>query len=146
MAVSVSAKQLKGIVMCIPRGGTRTPPQDCTVVGFFFLTAPSLSPHPLPSLINISLNLLVGTQGRSWRLNEAYFLPKRNSGHIKTFVPRSPTGSCSVSVEVGTNPELSQRALQLSLACGFMLKSAEARSRSQHVNTFPCRGVEWAWV
>ena len=34
----------------------------------------SLVSHPLPSLISNCLNLPVGTQGRSWRLNEAHFL------------------------------------------------------------------------
>lgn len=33
-----------------------------------FLTAPHLSLHILPSLINDNLNLSFGTQGRSWRL------------------------------------------------------------------------------
>lgn len=45
-----------------------------------------------------------------------------------------------VSVGLGTNPEL-ERALQLSLACGFMLKSAEARSGAQTVNTFLSQSV-----
>ena len=40
----------------------------------FLFTVPPLSPHPLPSLISNCLNLLVGTLGRSWRLNEAEFL------------------------------------------------------------------------
>ena len=44
--------------------------------------------------------------------------------------------SCLVLVGLGTNPELRERALQLSLAFGFMLKSAEARSGAQTVNTF----------
>ena len=39
-----------------------------------FLTVPPLSLHPLPSLISNCLNLPFGTQGRSWRLNEDYFL------------------------------------------------------------------------
>ena len=79
------------------------------------------------------MNLPFGTQGRSRRLNEAYFLPKRNSGDRKTFVPKSPTMSCLASVGLGTNPERRERVLQLSLACGFMLKSAEARSGDQTV-------------
>ena len=41
---------------------------------YCFLTVPPLSHHPLPSLISNCLNLPVGTQGRSWRLHEAYFL------------------------------------------------------------------------
>ena len=47
----------------------------------FILTVPPLSPHPLPSLINSYLNLIIGNQEKLWRLNEA-------------FVPRRPTGSC----------------------------------------------------
>ena len=69
--VSVSAKQLKDIVMNIPWWGTRTLPQGCAIVSF---DCSSLVLHPLPSLISSCLNLLLGTQGRSWRLNEAYFL------------------------------------------------------------------------
>ena len=48
-----------------------------------FLAAPPLFLHPLPSLISNCLNLPFGTQGR---------------GHRKAFVPRSPTGSCLVSI------------------------------------------------
>ena len=35
---------------------------------YLLLVAPPLSLHPLPSLILNYLNLLLGTQGRSWRL------------------------------------------------------------------------------
>lgn len=66
----------------------------------FFLTVPPWSLHPLPSLIGGCLNLTLGTQGRSWWLNEADFLRMTNGGHIKSFVPRSPTGLCSVSISV----------------------------------------------
>ena len=38
-----------------------------------FLTAPHLSLHILPSLINDSLNLSFGTQGRSWRLKPIFY-------------------------------------------------------------------------
>ena len=48
-----------------------------------FLAAPPLSLHHLSFLISKYLNLPFGTQGR---------------GHKKAFVPRSPTGSCLVSV------------------------------------------------
>ena len=41
---------------------------------YYFLTVLPLSLHPLASLISDYLNLLVETQGRSWWLNEAYFL------------------------------------------------------------------------
>ena len=34
----------------------------------------SLVSHPLPSLINNSLSLSTGIQGRTWRLNEGCFL------------------------------------------------------------------------
>ena len=42
-----------------------------------FLTAALLSLHPLPFLISAGLNLLFGTQGRSWRLHKVYFLQKK---------------------------------------------------------------------
>ena len=132
VGVSGSANQLKGAVLCIPWGEIRILPQSCTIV---FWPIPACLSIPLPSLISNSVNLPFGTQG-SHRLNEAYCLPKRNSGDRKTFVPRSPRMSCLVLVGLGTNPELRERALQLSLAFGFMLKSAEARSGAQTVNTF----------
>ena len=65
---------------------------------YCFLTASLLSLHPLLFLISNCLNLPFGTQGRSWRLNEACFLQARKGGHRKTFVPRSPTGYCSTFI------------------------------------------------
>ena len=65
--VSTSAKQLKDIVVCIVNGETGPCPKaalDCF----------SLVSRHLPSLINNCLNLPIGTQGRSWRLNEGCFL------------------------------------------------------------------------
>ena len=50
---------------------------------YCFLTAPPLSLHLLPSLINSCLIMSFGSQER---------------GHKKVFVPRSPTGSRSVSI------------------------------------------------
>ena len=44
----------------------------------------------------------LGVQGRSGRLNEACFLQMRNGGHRNAFMPRSPTGSCSVSRSIIT--------------------------------------------
>ena len=41
---------------------------------YCWLTVPPLSPHSLPSWISNCLNLPFGAQGRSWRLNEPYFL------------------------------------------------------------------------
>ena len=61
------------------------------------MTVPPWSLHPLPSLISNSLNLPLGTQGRSWRLNEAPFLKTRDGRHKETFVPRSPAGLTSSS-------------------------------------------------
>ena len=65
---------------------------------YCFLPVPPMSLHPLSSLISDCLNLFLGTQGRSWRLNETHFLRTRNGGHRKTFVPRSPAGLCTVSI------------------------------------------------
>ena len=90
--VSISAKQLR--YCCVyPLRGSQAPPQGCT-------TVPHLSPRPFPSLISNCLNLLLGAQGRSWRLNDAYFLYSRNGEHGKAFVTGKPTGSCSGSVGV----------------------------------------------
>ena len=80
------------VLLCVSLEGEPGPCPKAALL--FLLTAPPLSPGPLPSRISICLNL----QGRSWRLNEAYFLLSRNGGHRKAFVPRSPTGPCSVSV------------------------------------------------
>ena len=44
---------------------------------YCFLTAPPLFLRSLPSLISNSLNLPFGTQGKSKRLNESYFLQTR---------------------------------------------------------------------
>ena len=41
---------------------------------YCLLTALPWSPHSLPPLINICLNLPIGIQGGSWRLNEVSFL------------------------------------------------------------------------
>lgn len=61
-----------------------------------FLTVPPLSLHPLPSPISNCLTLPFGTQGRSWRLKPIPY--KQETGAIrKASMPRSPTGSCSVS-------------------------------------------------
>ena len=64
-------------------------------LNYRYLTVPPLSLHPLPSLISNCLNLPLGTQGRSCRLNETHLLRMRNGGNRKAFVPGSPTGHCS---------------------------------------------------
>ena len=55
---------------------------------YCFLTAAPLFLQPLPSLMSSCLNLPFGTQGRSRRLNEAYYLQMKNGGPRKAFVPR----------------------------------------------------------
>ena len=67
---------------------------------YCFLTLLPLSLHLLPSLISICLDLSLGTQGRSWRLNGAHFLKTRNGGRRKAFVLRNPTGPCLVSLSL----------------------------------------------
>ena len=54
---------------------------------YCFLTAPPLLLYSLPSLISNCLNLPFGTQGRSRRLNESYFLQIRNGQHKKDLHP-----------------------------------------------------------
>ena len=93
--VSVSTKQCKDTVLCIPEGE----PGPFSKAALFFLGYPLWSLHPLPSLISSCLNLLFATHGRSWRLNVAYFLQIRNGGH-RFCIPGSPTGSCSISVSL----------------------------------------------
>ena len=89
-----SVIELKGIVMYIPWGGTRTLPRGFTIL----LTAPPWSLHPLPSLTSNCLNLLFGSQGMSRRLKP---IPQtRKGGHRKACVPRRPTGPHSVSVRI----------------------------------------------
>ena len=71
--------------------------RSCPKLALLFLMAPPFFLHSLPSLIRNHFNLPFGTQGRSSRLNEAYFLQTRNGGYTKMFVPGSPTGSWAVS-------------------------------------------------
>ena len=85
--ISVSAEQLKGIFVCIPCWGIRPCPKVAPVVPPDCF---SLVLHPFPSLINNCLNLPIVTQGRSWRLNEAYFLYSKNWGTQKSFCAQEP--------------------------------------------------------
>ena len=61
---------------------------------YCFLTAPPLSLHPLPSLINSCLNLPFGTQGRSWRLKPIPY--KQETGDTERLpcpgAPQGPAG------------------------------------------------------
>ena len=62
----------------------------------FFLDCSLLSLHPLLSLINNCLNLLFGTQGRSWKLKPIPY--KQETGDTKRLLcSGAPTVSCSVS-------------------------------------------------
>ena len=82
MGVSVSAKHFKDIVMCTPWGGARILPYGCTILPwllFLCFCIPSL-----PWLATAWLNLLIGTQGLLWRLDEAY---NQEMGDRKTFMP-----------------------------------------------------------
>ena len=83
---------MKDIIMYIPSGGTQTP----HLLYYGFLTFPPLYLHSLTSLISNCLNMPFGTQGRSRRLNGAYFLQTRNEDPgrgIEKVVPRrAPLG------------------------------------------------------
>ena len=58
---------------------------------YCFLAAPSLSLHPLPSLINNCLNLPFGTQGRSRRLESVPY--KQGTGDTERLLcPAAPRG------------------------------------------------------
>ena len=90
VGVSVSAKQLNDSVMCICLGGTRIRAQGRTVVSFDYSSL--VSAFPPPSLINNSLNLLVGTQRRSWRPNEA--CKQEMEETEKLLCPGAPQSPC----------------------------------------------------
>ena len=68
-----------------PFKGNQNPSQVCNIVSWLLLFL-----HPLSSLIINYLNLLVGTQGRSWRLDETHLLQTKTRGHRKAFVPQGP--------------------------------------------------------
>ena len=100
--VSVSAKQLKDIVVCIPWWGTRTLLHSYTIV---FLDYFSLVSNPLPFIISNCLNPPVGTQGRSWRLSEACSLWSKRRGTQKGFCAQEPHGVllCIILASQGTS-------------------------------------------
>ena len=64
---------------------------------YCLLTAAPWSLHPLPSVISNCLNLLFGTQERSWRLK--FILKKQEMGDTEKLVcPGAPQGPpCSIS-------------------------------------------------
>ena len=80
VGVLTFAKQLKDIVTCnnmlqvLLTGNQDSAPRLHACCSWLFLLCPQC---PIPSLFNSCLNPPLGTQGRSWRLNEAYFLCSR---------------------------------------------------------------------
>ena len=76
--------------MCICLGETRIRAQGRTVVSFDYSSL--VSAFPPPSLINNSLNLLVGTQRRSWRPNEA--CKQEMEETEKLLCPGAPQSPC----------------------------------------------------
>ena len=81
-------KKLKDIVLCIPWGGTRTFPQGCTIVSW--LPLPCLWIPSLPGLATVRICPLERREGHEgW---------SQEMGDRKASVPRSPTGSCLVSL------------------------------------------------
>ena len=83
----VPVEELRVVLFCIFLEGE---PGPCLSQHHCFLSAPALFLQSLPSLISNCLNLPFGTQGRSRRLKEAYFLQARNKGHGKDLYGRTP--------------------------------------------------------
>ena len=83
--------------------------------------------RPVPSQISTCLNLPLGTQGRSRRLNEAHFLRTRNGGPRKACVPRSPTGPCSVTCVQPEGKLCSPGETGPGWECGFITQSLPRR-------------------
>ena len=65
------------VLLCVSLEGE---PGSCPK-DVLLLAGPPLSLHRLPSLTSNCLNLLLRTEGRLWKLNEAHFLKTRNGGH-----------------------------------------------------------------
>lgn len=65
-------------------------PRPCPTLHYCFLTILPLCLHDLTSLVSNWLKLLFGTQRRSRRRNEAYFLQTRNRGHRRDLYGGGP--------------------------------------------------------
>ena len=91
VGVSVSAKSSK-ILFCVSLEGNQDPAPKAALL---FPDCSLLSLHPLPSLISNCLNLPVGTQRRSRRLNEANFLQAGNTE--KLLCPGTPQGPAGLN-------------------------------------------------
>ena len=78
------------ILLYVSLGGNKDPAPK---LHYCFQKTPPLSLHPLLSLISNCLNLPFGIQGKSWRLNGAFFLQTRNERSRRAFVSRRVTQS-----------------------------------------------------
>ena len=76
----IPAEELKHILLC---RFLEEEPGTCPMLHYCFLISPPFFLQSLPSLISNCLNLPFGTQERSRRLNEDYFLQIRNRVHGK---------------------------------------------------------------
>ena len=66
----------------------------------------SLVSHPLPSLTNNCLNLPIGTQERSWRLNGGYFLQLKKWGYRKSLCSGASHGLLRISSHLSPRKSL----------------------------------------
>ena len=71
-------------------------PGPCPMTALLFLDCSSFVSVSPPMPINICWNLTFGTQGRSRRLNETYFLQTRIGGTEKICALEDPITSCSL--------------------------------------------------
>ena len=81
----------------------------------FGLPAPPLSPHLLPSLAGNRVHLLLGTQGRSWRLNDVYFLQTRHwKGDTERLLCPGVLEGLAWFQTLGKNQTISSRETEIS--------------------------------
>ena len=76
------------ILLCVSLDGNQDPAPRLHYC-FSWLFLPCLCIPSLPWLASV-WTCPVGTQRRSWRLNEAYFLLSRNGGHRRLLCPGAP--------------------------------------------------------
>ena len=92
VGISLCAKQLRDIVVCIRWWGTKTLPQGCTTVSLDSLFLPGLTSPPFPNE-----QLLESARWNSGKVMEAEWslLPITKKWETQRgFVPRSPTELC----------------------------------------------------
>ena len=106
MGALVPAEELKDTVMYIPWGGTRTLPQDCTIVSWLLFPCSCIPSLPWLATVWICpLELREGQGG--WRL----FPANKKRGTQKWFVPRRATQGHLVSLELHSFCALSSQTL-----------------------------------